>query len=121
MEEKRIADYFVVAGMNANPQLLQESNFKESNHMRGGTHSIEPITDIGVCFPVLGEEVPAGHIILESTPTGLAANLNHGSLRSTECYIYFRRGTDKPPLIDIGEYSDHRAFKCEFIKAFLTI
>lgn len=105
MEEKRIADYFVVAGMTANPQLLQESNFKESNHMRGsgGAHAIEPITDIGVYFPALGEEVPAGHMLLESTPSGLAANLNHGSLRSTECYIYFRRGTDKPPLIDIGE------------------
>lgn len=102
MEEKRIADYFVVAGMTSNPQLLQESNFKESNHLRA-SHSIEPITDIGVYFPLLDEQIPVGHILLDTTPTGLSANLNCGSLRSTECYIFYRRGTDKPPLIDIGK------------------
>lgn len=105
MEEKRIADYFVVAGMTSNPQLLQESNFKESNHLRG-VHSIEPITDIGVYFPLLNEKVPDGYTLLNSTLTGLAANLNCGAIRSTECYIYYRRGTDKPPLIDIGKYFD---------------
>ncbi|XP_013113202.2 DENN domain-containing protein Crag isoform X1 [Stomoxys calcitrans] len=101
MEERRIADYFVVAGMPEDPQLLQESNFKESGHLRAA-NSIEPITDIGVFFPLLGEEVPEGFEVLESTPTGLPANLNYGSLRSTECFIYYRRGKDRPPLVDIG-------------------
>lgn len=101
MEERRIADYFVVAGMPDEPQLLQDSNFKESGHLRAAS-SIEPITDIGVFFPLLGEEVPEGYIVLESTPTGLPANLNFGSLRSTECFIYYRRGKDRPPLVDIG-------------------
>ncbi|XP_073833925.1 DENN domain-containing protein Crag isoform X2 [Musca autumnalis] len=101
MEERRIADYFVVAGMPENPQLLQDSNFKESGHLRAAS-SIEPITDIGVFFPLLGEEVPEGYEVLETTPTGLPANLNFGSLRSTECFIYYRRGKDRPPLVDIG-------------------
>lgn len=102
MEEKRIADYFVVAGMPEKPKLLQESNFKDSSHLRAAT-SIDPITDIGVFFPLLGEEIPDDYTVLESTPTGLPANLNYGSLRSTECYIYYRRGKDRPPLVDIGK------------------
>ncbi|XP_005182820.1 DENN domain-containing protein Crag isoform X1 [Musca domestica] len=102
MEERRIADYFVVAGMPENPQLLQESNFKESGQHLRAANSIEPITDIGVFFPLLGEDVPDGYEVLETTPTGLPANLNFGSLRSTECFIYYRRGKDRPPLVDIG-------------------
>lgn len=102
MDEKRIADYFVVAGMPENPQLLQESIFNDSGHLRA-CNSIDPITDIGVFFPLLGEEVPEGYEILDKTPTGLPANLNYGSVRTTECYIYFRRGKDSPPLVDIGK------------------
>jgi len=101
MEEKRIADYFVVAGMPEHPQLLQENSFNDSGRLRAAS-TIEPITDIGVYFPLLGEEVPEGFELLSHTPTGLQANLNHGSVRTTDCYIYFRRGTDRPPLVDIG-------------------
>lgn len=57
---------------------------------------------LGILFPGLGEEVPDGYELLETTPTGLPANLNHGSLRSAECFICFRRGRDRPPLVDIG-------------------
>ncbi|XP_036319544.1 DENN domain-containing protein Crag isoform X3 [Rhagoletis pomonella] len=105
MEEKRIADYFVVAGMPEHPQLLQENIFSESGHLRAA-NTIEPITDIGVYFPLLDEEVPDGYEVLETTPTGLPANLNHGSMRTTECYIYYRRGKDRPPLVDIGVLYD---------------
>ncbi|XP_049310998.1 DENN domain-containing protein Crag isoform X2 [Bactrocera dorsalis] len=105
MEEKRIADYFVVAGMPEQPQLLQENIFSESGHLRAA-NTIEPITDIGVYFPLLDEEVPDGYEVLETTPTGLPANLNHGSMRSTECYIYYKRGKDRPPLVDIGVLYD---------------
>lgn len=101
MEEKRIADYFVVAGMPEQPQLLQENSFNDSGRLRAA-NTIEPITDIGVFFPLLGEEIPEGYELLAHTPTGLPANLNHGSVRTTECYIYFRRGKDRPPLVDIG-------------------
>ncbi|KAH8387922.1 hypothetical protein KR093_010337 [Drosophila rubida] len=105
MEEKRIADYFVVAGMPEQPQLLQENIFNDSGRLRAA-NTIEPITDIGVYFPLLGEQLPAGYELLEHTPTGLPANLNHGSVRTTECYIYFRRGKDRPPLVDIGVLYD---------------
>lgn len=102
MEEKRIADYFVVAGMPEQPQLLQENIFNDTGRLRAA-NTIEPITDIGVFYPLLGEQMPEGYELLEHTPTGLPANLNHGSVRTTECYIYFRRGKDRPPLVDIGE------------------
>ncbi|KAL7744055.1 hypothetical protein ACLKA6_001279 [Drosophila palustris] len=105
MEEKRIADYFVVAGMPEQPQLLQENIFNDSGRLRAAS-TIEPITDIGVYFPLLGEQLPEGYELLEYTPTGLPANLNHGSVRTTECYIYFRRGKDRPPLVDIGVLYD---------------
>ncbi|XP_017086117.1 DENN domain-containing protein Crag isoform X2 [Drosophila eugracilis] len=105
MEEKRIADYFVVAGMPEHPQLLQENSFNDSGRLRAAS-TIEPITDIGVYFPLLGEDVPEGYEILSHTPTGLQANLNHGSVRTTDCYIYFRRGKDRPPLVDIGVLYD---------------
>ncbi|XP_017050308.1 DENN domain-containing protein Crag isoform X2 [Drosophila ficusphila] len=105
MEEKRIADYFVVAGMPEHPQLLQENIFNDSGRLRAAS-TIEPITDIGVFFPLLGEEVPEGYELLAHTPTGLQANLNYGSVRTTDCYIYFRRGKDRPPLVDIGVLYD---------------
>ncbi|XP_064554916.1 DENN domain-containing protein Crag isoform X1 [Drosophila montana] len=105
MEEKRIADYFVVAGMPEQPQLLQDNIFNDSGRLRAA-NTIEPITDIGVFFPLLGEQLPDGFELLEHTPTGLPANLNHGSVRTTECYIYFRRGKDRPPLVDIGVLYD---------------
>lgn len=103
MDEKRVADYFVVAGMSDNPKLLQDNIFNDSSQFRT-VNTIEPITDIGVYFPALGEEPPEGHQALLLTPTGLAANLNHGSMRTTPCYIYYKRGLDKPPLVDIGKY-----------------
>ncbi|XP_032594944.1 DENN domain-containing protein Crag isoform X2 [Drosophila grimshawi] len=105
MEEKRIADYFVVAGMPEQPQLLQDNIFNDSGRLRAA-NTIEPITDIGVYFPLLGEQLPEGYELLEQTPTGMPANLNHGSVRTTECYIYFRRGKDRPPLVDIGVLYD---------------
>lgn len=105
MEEKRIADYFVVAGMPEHPKLLQENIFSDSSHLRAMS-SVEPITDIGVFFPALEEEVPEGYEILRYTPTGLDADLNFGSVRTAACFIYFKRGRDKPPLVDVGVMYD---------------
>lgn len=105
MEEKRIADYFVVAGMPENPKLLQENIFSDSSHLRS-TANDEPITDIGVFFPALDELIPDDYEILRYTPSGLDADLNFGSVRTTACFIYFRRGRDKPPLVDIGVMYD---------------
>ncbi|XP_026750235.2 DENN domain-containing protein Crag isoform X2 [Galleria mellonella] len=98
MDEKRVADYFVVAGLPDNPELLEDS---DSGHLKG-YNTKAPITDIGVLFPGLGETVPNGYELLELTPSGLPADLNHGSMRSPECFLCIRRGRDRPPLVDIG-------------------
>lgn len=101
MDERRIADYFVVAGMPSNPKPLQENIFSDSSHLRA-VLTLAPITDIGVFFPTLGEKIPPDYEILESTPSGLDADLNFGSVRTPACFIFYRRGTDRPPLVDIG-------------------
>jgi DENN domain-containing protein 4 len=113
MEEKRIADYFVVAGMPENPKLLQDNIFNDSSHLRSA-NSVDPITDIGVFFPALGEKIPMDYEVLEKTPTGLYADLNYGSIRTSACFIYFRRGKDQAALVDIGKmmsmnFTDHFA------------
>ncbi|XP_058115826.1 DENN domain-containing protein Crag [Anopheles ziemanni] len=101
MEERRVADYFVVAGMPDQPKLLKENIFNDASHLRMA-NAIDPITDIGVYFPSLGEQIPADYEVLENTPSGLLADLNYGSVRTIACFIYYRRGKDKPPLVDIG-------------------
>ncbi|XP_068622803.1 DENN domain-containing protein Crag [Battus philenor] len=104
MDERRVADYFVVAGLPEKPELLDDS---DSGHLKGYS-SKAPITDIGVIFPSLGEKVPNGYELVEETPTGLPANLNHGSMRSIECFLCLRRGRDRPPLVDLGVMYDGR-------------
>lgn len=99
MDERRVADYFVVAGLPAHPELLDD--YSDTGHLKPD-YNQAPITDIGVIFPDLDESVPQGYQLIEYTPTGLSADLNHGSLRSSQCYLCFRRGRDKPPLVDIG-------------------
>lgn len=102
MDDRKIADYFVVAGLPDNPELLDDT---DSGHLKGYSTKA-PITDIGVLFPGLGETVPNGYELLEVTPTGLPADLNHGSMRSPECFLCIRRGRDRPPLVDIGVMYD---------------
>ncbi|KAM3965518.1 LOW QUALITY PROTEIN: DENN domain-containing protein Crag [Aphomia sociella] len=102
MDEKRVADYFVVAGLPDNPELLEDS---DSGHLKG-YNTKAPITDIGVVFPGLDEKVPNGYELIDLTPTGLPADLNHGSMRSPECFLCIRRGRDRPPLVDIGVMYD---------------
>lgn len=44
MDERRVADYFVVAGLPEKPELLDDS---DSGHLKG-YNSKAPITDIGM-------------------------------------------------------------------------
>lgn len=101
MDENRVADYFVVAGLPKNPSLLQENIFSDTSQLRS-VDAVAPIIEIGVFFPTLGETIPENCQILEKTPTGLDADLNHGSVRTPPCFIYYRRGYERPPLVDIG-------------------
>lgn len=101
MEEKRVADYFVVAGLPPDPKPLEQETLAECQTVRdpGG---LLPITDLTVIIRSQGEMVPAGFTCVEHTPSGLPADLNHGSLRSPSVFLCYRRGRDKPPLVDIG-------------------
>lgn len=102
MDERRVADYFVVAGLPDDPEPLDETTLSEGGNLKA-SHGQAPITDISVIFPSLDEVKPEGYEVIMKTPTGLNADLNHGSLRTTECYLCIKRGRDKPPLVDIGK------------------
>ncbi|CAG0896670.1 unnamed protein product, partial [Darwinula stevensoni] len=101
--EKRIADYFIVAGSNKDHQvLLAETSAYNEEGLKKNVFSQEPITDLAVIFTSLGEQPPDGYTCIELTPKGFPANLNHGSIKCPEVYLCYRRGTDKPPLADLG-------------------
>uniref|UniRef100_A0A3Q2NXT7 MABP domain-containing protein n=1 Tax=Fundulus heteroclitus TaxID=8078 RepID=A0A3Q2NXT7_FUNHE len=103
MEDKgpRVADYFVVAGLTDSFKPLEEDlHFDDA-----GTKSVKPkapITDVAVVIRSLGEEVPPGFTCVESTPSGLSAELNGASLRGPQIFLCYKRGRDKPPLTDLG-------------------
>ncbi|KAM7414645.1 hypothetical protein PAMA_019456 [Pampus argenteus] len=103
MEDKgpRVADYFVVAGLTDSSKPLEEDlHFDDA-----GPKSVKPkapITDVAVVIRSLGEEVPSGFTCVETTPSGLSAELNGASLRGPQIFLCFKRGRDKPPLTDLG-------------------
>ncbi|XP_064610092.1 C-myc promoter-binding protein-like isoform X2 [Liolophura sinensis] len=99
MEDRRVADYFVVAGLPDNPLPLEEFS---NEAIIKPTHKLDPITDITIINKSLGEKIPKGFTCIERTPTGLPADLNHGSIRCNELFLCYRRGRDKAPLSDIG-------------------
>ncbi|XP_035274889.1 DENN domain-containing protein 4C-like [Anguilla anguilla] len=117
MEEKghRVADYFAVAGLTAGSEPL-EPDLAEGRSARPQA----PITDLAVINRTAGEAPPPGFTCLEATPGGLPANLNHGSMASPEIFLCYRRGGDKPPLIDVGllyEWKERLISGCEVIQA----
>ncbi|PSN49786.1 hypothetical protein C0J52_01385 [Blattella germanica] len=82
MDERRVGDYFVVAGLPDQPEPLGDFS-RDGAHLKA-THNQAPITDVTVIFP------------------GFDADLNHGSLRSPEVFLCYHRGRDRLPLVDIG-------------------
>ncbi|KAI5696245.1 hypothetical protein M8J75_010233 [Diaphorina citri] len=96
MDDRRVADYFVVCGL-PDDQAEWEEETSEHSHYKSN-HNDAPITDLAVIFPTLGEFVPDGYDVIKSTPT----DLNHGSFKSPEVFLCYRRGRDKPPLVDVG-------------------
>ena len=68
MEDKKIADYFVVAGYTDKSMPLEDFSFDGSQLK--STYDQPPITDITVIIPSFGEMVPNGFVCLEYTPTG---------------------------------------------------
>ncbi|XP_067886382.1 DENN domain-containing protein 4C isoform X2 [Heterodontus francisci] len=113
----RVSDYFVVAGLtDTSTPLEQEITISETK----STGPKAPIIDLAVIIKSAGENVPEGYTCIESTPTGLQANLNFGSLKSPEMYLCYKRGREKPPLIDIGvlyEGKERLIPGCEILQA----
>ncbi|XP_075898894.1 C-myc promoter-binding protein isoform X2 [Nelusetta ayraudi] len=103
MEDKgpRVADYFVVAGLTDSSKPLEDELHSDDAGPRW-VKPKAPITDVAVVLRSLGEEVPPGFTCVETTPSGLSAELNGASLRGPQIFLCFRRGRDKPPLTDLG-------------------
>lgn len=83
MEERRIVDYFVMAGLPDNPEPLDDTALSDAGHLKA-SHSQAPITDIGVVFPSLGETVPESYELVRHTPTGTLLSLFYRIL--TVCF-----------------------------------
>ncbi|XP_066536397.1 DENN domain-containing protein 4C isoform X2 [Hoplias malabaricus] len=111
----RVADYFVVAGLtDKSTPLEQDLSETKSSGPKA------PITDLAVINKTAGETVPEGFTCIETTYTGQQANLNHGSLKSPELFLCYKRGHGKSPLSDIGvlyEGKDRLIQGCEVIQA----
>uniref|UniRef100_W5K4T3 DENN domain containing 4C n=1 Tax=Astyanax mexicanus TaxID=7994 RepID=W5K4T3_ASTMX len=111
----RVTDYFVVAGLtDKSTPLEQDLSETKSSGPKA------PITDLAVINKSAGETVPEGFTCIEVTTTGQPANLNHGSLKSPELFLCYKRGYGKPPLSDIGvlyEGKDRLMQGCEVIQA----
>ncbi|XP_067827358.1 C-myc promoter-binding protein isoform X3 [Heptranchias perlo] len=120
MEDKgpRVADYFVVAGMtSASKPLEEEIQFNDSCHKIAKPKA--PITDVAIIVKSLGEEVPQGYTCVETTQTGLSADLNNGSLMGPQILLCYKRGRDKPPLTDLGvlyEWKERLKHGCQIIQ-----
>lgn len=99
MDDKQVADYFVVVGGPPNPEPLEEFTNEE---VLKPTYKQDPIVDLCVIVRSLGETCPPEYKCVEYTPTGFPADLNHGSIRAPEVFLCYRRGRDKPPITDIG-------------------
>lgn len=98
-EEKRVADYFVYAGLPDNPVPVTEFSHDVTFKY---VIKQDPVVDIAIINYSLGELPPSDFTWLRYTPSGLSADLNHGGIRTSEMYLCYRRGRDKPPLVDIG-------------------
>ncbi|XP_041078146.1 LOW QUALITY PROTEIN: DENN domain-containing protein 4C-like [Polyodon spathula] len=113
----RVTDYFVVAGLtDTSTPLDQEISLSDTK----SSGPKAPITDISVINKSAGETVPEGFTCIETTYTGQPANLNHGSLKSPELFLCYKRGRNKAPLDDIGvlyEGKERLIQGCEVIQA----
>lgn len=116
MDDRKICDYFLIAGLPHHAKRIKQKNeqqhldYSQQSPQRKKTNSNElaPITDITIIISTLEEEVPEDYYCIEKTPTGFPADLNHGSIKCPSIYLCYRRGTDKPPLTDIGVFYESK-------------
>lgn len=106
-EEKcpQLVDYFVVAGLDpAGPWTsLEEDGLSSSGSSSGvAGRGAESVTDLAVIARGFGEEVPEGFTCIEKTLGGHSAELSAGLINNPHLYLCYRRGRDKPPILDLG-------------------
>ena len=90
MEDKQIADYFVVAGLTDKSMPLEDFSF-DGNQLKS-TYDQAPITDITVIIPSLGEGIPPGYSCIEYTPTGNNYNSKYELIPIVTQLIDFLKG-----------------------------
>ncbi|XP_064899028.1 LOW QUALITY PROTEIN: DENN domain-containing protein 4B [Columba livia] len=93
----QLVDYFVVAGLTDTSRPLEEEN-----QQHRAARPSEPITDVAVIIRSQGEEVPHGFTCIETTTSGHPVDLNAGLLNNPQMFLCYKRGRDKPPLIELG-------------------
>uniref|UniRef100_A0A3B3D3H5 DENN/MADD domain containing 4B n=1 Tax=Oryzias melastigma TaxID=30732 RepID=A0A3B3D3H5_ORYME len=109
-EEKcpQLVDYFVVAGLDPKGawRPLDEDGRSSSSSSPSSSpaRASEPVTDLVVISRGLGEEVPEGFTCIEKTLGGHSAELSAGLLNNPHLYLCYRRGRDKPPIVDLVLY-----------------
>ncbi|XP_010780313.1 DENN domain-containing protein 4B-like, partial [Notothenia coriiceps] len=108
-EEKcpQLVDYFVVAGLDpvgAWKPLDEDGKTSSSSSSSSSSsgRAVESVTDLAVIARGLGEEVPEGFTCIERTLGGHSAELSAGIINNPHLYLCYRRGRDKPPILDLG-------------------
>lgn len=99
MTEERcpqLVDYFVVAGLAGDSSPLDEEG------QQRGVRAVQPVTDLAVIARGLGEDVPEGFTCIEKTQGGHPAELSAGLLNNPHMFLCYRRGHDKPPVVELG-------------------
>uniref|UniRef100_A0A672N5I5 DENN domain containing 4B n=1 Tax=Sinocyclocheilus grahami TaxID=75366 RepID=A0A672N5I5_SINGR len=91
-----LVDYFVVAGLSGAGSPLDEEG------QQRGVRALQPVTDLAVIARGLGEDVPEGFTCIEKTQAGHPAELSAGLLNNTHMFLCYRRGHDKPPVVELG-------------------
>lgn len=106
-EEKcpQLVDYFVVAGLDpVGPwtSLEEDGRTSSSSSSCVAVRGAESVTDLAVIARGLGEEVPEGFTCIDKTLGGHLAELSAGLINNPHLYLCYRRGRDKPPILDLG-------------------
>ncbi|XP_063054729.1 DENN domain-containing protein 4B-like isoform X2 [Engraulis encrasicolus] len=110
-EEKcpQLVDYFVVAGLVEGSTPMDEDGGggggggqQLQNRGGGGGRPVEPVTDVVVIARGLGEDVPEGFTCIEKTLGGHPAELSAGLINNPHMFLCYRRGHDKPPIVELG-------------------
>ncbi|XP_016077120.1 PREDICTED: DENN domain-containing protein 4B [Miniopterus natalensis] len=99
----RLVDYFVIAGLAGNGAPIPEETWvPEPSGALRPPRPADPITDVAVIARALGEEVPQGYTCIQASVGGHPLELSAGLLGGTQPVICYRRGRDKPPLVELG-------------------